>query len=99
MNGVKIFFWEKLENSINRFLALDPYSKSNLKDLADKIVAIELTDIKLKIFLFPTEEKIRISDHYEGEVNAVLQGSSLAILNMGLRANAEDSLFAGENQD
>jgi len=96
VNGVQIFFWEKLENSINRLIDLDPYAKGNLKNLANKILAIELTDIKLKIFLFPTLEKIRINNQYEGEVHAVLQGSSFAVLNMGVRPNAEDSLFSGD---
>ncbi len=96
MNTVRVFFWEKLENSINQFLALDPQAKNNLEDLADKIIAIELTDIKLSIFLFPTKEKIRISSNYAGKVHATVQGTSLALLNMGVRSNAEDSLFSGD---
>jgi len=96
VSEVQIFFWEKLENSINRLIDLDPYAKGNLKELAGKIIAIELTDIKLKLFLFPTLDKIRISNRYEGDVHAVLQGSSFAVLNMGIRPNAEDSLFSGD---
>lgn len=90
------FLWETLENGINQFLDLDPYAKRQLSDLDGKIVAIELTDIKLKIVLFPTTEKVKISTHYTGEVHAVVQASTLALLNMGLRPYAEDSFFSGE---
>jgi len=96
MMGVQDFFWGKLENGINQFLDLDPYAKSNLSGLAGKIIAIEFTDIKLKIYLFPTTEKIIMSKDYTGEAHTVIQASSLALLNMGIRPNAEDSFFSGD---
>ena len=80
---------------INQVISLDSDAKNQLKSLSGKILSIEVTDLKLQFFVFPTEDLLVLSDKYNGEVHVNVQGTSVALLNMGLRTKAADSLFSG----
>jgi len=86
---------EALETSINLILKQDPATLEKLSSLQDKVIAFEITDLELNLFLFPHNEGIHVKYLYQGKADATLQGHALAFINMSL-GDATESFFKGE---
>lgn len=85
-----------LETALNAYLRLDPGTLRRLAQLSGKVIAVELRGVGLTLFMLPAPERLQVLGHYEGEPDARLCGSPLALLRMGLSADASAALFAGE---
>lgn len=70
------------EKTLNRFLQLDPESKKNLQTLAGKVIVFESYDFKI-YWLF-TQNKILITNQYDGSADAVLSGSVFDFARLGM---------------
>ena len=86
---------EALEASINLILKQDPATLKKFASLQDKVIAFEITDLELNLFLFPHNEGIQVKFLYQGKADATLQGHALAFINMS-SGDATESFFSGE---
>lgn len=86
---------EALETSINHVLKQDPATLEKFSSLQGKVIAFELTDLELTLYLFPHNEGVQVKYLYEGEADTTLQGSALAFVNMSL-GDTTESFFSGD---
>ena len=85
-----------LETAFNRYLSLDPDTLPKLGEMEGKVIAVDISGFGLALYLFPGIDGIMISDRYEGEADATLKGSPLALTRLGLAEDAAPILFSGE---
>ena len=85
---------EALETSINQLLKQDPTTLEKFAALQGKVIAFELTDLELTLYLFPHTEGIQVKYLYEGKADTTLEGGALAFVNMSL-GDATESFFSG----
>jgi ubiquinone biosynthesis protein UbiJ len=86
---------EALETSINHALKQDPATLQKLKALQGKVIAFELTELELTLYLLPHTEGIQVQYLYQGQADTTLSGSPLAFINMSL-GDSTESFFSGE---
>lgn len=86
---------EALETSINLILKQDATTLEKFSALQGKVIAFELADLDLTLYLFPHTEGLQVQYLYEGQADTTLQGNTLAFINMSL-GDATDSFFSGE---
>ncbi len=84
-----------MQSAVNQFLELDQNAKSQLQSLAGKVLAIEFSDLLLKLYFIPTHNELQIFSQYDGKVDTCLRGTSVRLLAMGGSARPGDSLFKG----
>ena len=84
-----------IQTAVNQFLELDQNAKSQLRILAGKVLAIEFTDLPLKLYFIPTRDDLQIFSQYDGAVDTRLRGTSVQLLAMGGSARPGESLFKG----
>ena len=94
-----------IETAINSVLALDPASKTSLRQFQGKVIAIELESQPkqafLTLFLLPGESGINVLSQYSGEADTTLAGTPIAMAKMSFGSklggpDASDVLFSGE---
>ncbi len=83
-----------IEAAFNRYLALDPAALRRVGRLEGRVIAIELTGLDICLFLLPGRDGVQVVGHYEGEPDARLTGTPLALMRMGLSDDASRQLFA-----
>lgn len=86
---------EALETSINHVLKQDPSTLEKFSALQGKVIAFEIADLELSLYLFPHNEGVQVKYLYEGNADTTLQGRALAFVNMSL-GDATESFFSGE---
>ena len=86
---------EALETSVNHVLKHDPATLEKLSALQGKVIAFELTDLDITLYIFPHTEGIQVKYLYEGKADTTLQGNSIAFANMSL-GDATESFFSGD---
>ena len=86
---------EALETSINLVLKQDPATLEKFASLQGKIIAFELADLNLTLYLFPHTEGVQVQYLYQGQADTILQGSALAFINMSL-GDSTESFFSGD---
>lgn len=86
---------EALETSINLILKQDATTLEKFSALQGKVIAFELADLDLTLYLFPHTEGLQVQYLYEGQVDTTLQGNAPSFINMSL-GDATDSFFSGE---
>lgn len=84
-----------MQTAVNQFLELDPNAKTQLQSLAGKVLAIEFSDLPLKLYFIPTHDDLQIFSQYDGTVDTWLRGSSVQLLSMSASARPGESLFKG----
>lgn len=83
-----------LEQAINAVVALDPETKRGLAGLSGHIIALDFRGLAPAIFLAPTAEGVQVLGRLEGEPDARISGTPLALLRMG--TGSSEGLFDGE---
>lgn len=86
---------EALETSINQLLKQDPATLKKLSALQGKVIALEITDLELTLYLFPHTEGLQVTYLYDEKADTTLQGNAFAFINMSL-GDATESLFSGD---
>ena len=86
---------EAIETSINLVLKQDPATLEKFASLQGKVIAFELTDLDLSLYLFPHTEGVQVQYLYQGQADTILQGSALAFINMSL-GDSTESFFSGD---
>ena len=86
---------EALETSINHVLKQDPVTLEKFASMQGKVIAFEMTDLDLTLYIFPHNEGVQVNYLYEGDADTTLQGNTLAFVNMSL-GDATESFFSGD---
>lgn len=73
-----------IESAINQYIALDPDAKMQLGRFNGKVMAVLGSDLPIQLYLFPSDQGIRVMHQYEGDVDATLKGSLLSLARLGL---------------
>lgn len=84
-----------IEQALNRYLALDPESKTALAELYGKCVCIDLAGFDVQFYLVPGPAGVLVLGRFEGEPDCILRGTPLGVARLGLAAEKSDQLFDG----
>ena len=85
-----------IESALNQYLSLDPLALSRFSSLEGKIIAIEIKGLNKTLCLFPSTDGFMILTDFDGEADATISGTPLALGKMGLVKDPKDLLFSGE---
>jgi ubiquinone biosynthesis protein UbiJ len=93
--SVHDIFIAGIETAFNAYLDLDPETATKLGCMSGKVIGIEITDLGFTLFISPVEDKLRVLPKYEGEPEAVVIGSSVALVRPGLGGDPGGLLTKG----
>lgn len=85
-----------IEISFNRYLALDPDAKSELKKLSGKTLKIIIRELDLPIFLHVNGMQLNVLSVYEDEVDASMCASMFDLAKLALVNDSGESMLGGE---
>lgn len=89
-------FFSALGLALNSYLRLDGDTLQRLSTLTGKVIAIELRGLDLTFYLLPHEAGIRIKGAHEGVSDALLSGTPLSLVRLGIDKHEKGTLFGGE---
>lgn len=76
------FMLEQLQQGLNRMLAYDPQTESALAALEGRVIAVEIREPDLQLFLLPGSQGLRLSTSPPPQVDVTISGRPLALLGM-----------------
>lgn len=82
------FVLERIEQAINHVLHYDPDSRAALAELAGRVIAVEVSEPALQLYLLPGADGLQISNTAPGDVDVTIAGRPLALLGMVTRRDA-----------
>ena len=85
-----------IESALNQYLSLDPLALSRFSSLEGKIIAIEIKGLNKTLCLFPSTDGFMVLTDFDGEADATISGTPIALVKMGLAKDPKDVLFSGE---
>lgn len=85
-----------IEAAANRYLAMDPVALRRMAELQDRVLEVELLDVDMRFFVLTDGQGVQILGRFEGEPDARLRGTPLAMMRLGLSGDASRQLFAGD---
>jgi len=89
-------FGAAIETSLNKYLQLDPEALPRFAVLEGKIIEVEVTGLNQHLFLFPSADGFMVLMAFDGDADATISGSPLALARLGMADDPRDQLFAGE---
>ncbi len=87
---------QTLQRTFNHCLAFDSLSRQRFSALQGRVIAIELSDLAVQIYLCPEVDEVKILSVHEGGAEVTLQGTLLAFSRMSMMDDRAESLFSGE---
>ena len=87
---------QTLQGVFNHCLAFDSLSRQRFSALQGRVIAIELSDLAVQIYLCPEVDEVKILSTHEGSAEVTLQGTLLAFSRMSMTDDSAESLFSGE---
>ncbi|MBK1647066.1 ubiquinone biosynthesis accessory factor UbiJ [Rhabdochromatium marinum] len=84
-----------LQESVNRFLALDPEGAERLSDVQGQVLLIELEGFGTRLFVVPGHHSLGLYSIYDAEPDCTVRGTPAALLRLSLTDHREDEIFAG----
>ncbi len=85
-----------IEQALNHYLALDGRALERMAGLEGQVLAVELRGLDTAFYLLPGRSGVQVLGRYEGDPDARLIGTPLALAQLGLGGNAPNMLFSGE---
>ncbi len=85
-----------LQRLFNHCLGFDSLSRQRLSALQGRVIAIELSDLAVQIYLCPEADEVSILLIHEGDVDVTLRGTLLAFSRMGAANDSAEALFSGD---
>lgn len=85
-----------MESALNRYLSLDPEGLSRFSALEGNIINISISGTSQVISLFPSADGFLLLNDFDGDADATIHGSIIALTKMGLAKDPKDLLFSGE---
>jgi ubiquinone biosynthesis protein UbiJ len=83
------------EKLIEQAVQLDPLAAPCFAALADKVIAIDLQGLDMRVYILPHPQGVSLLSEYEGDVDVTIRAAPFTLLRM---MNAQDStlLSSGE---
>ena len=81
-----------IETAFNAYLDLDPETAAKLGGMSGKVIGIEITDLGIKVYISPVQDRLSVLPKYEGEPDAVVVGSSMELARTGLSSDPSEVL-------
>lgn len=85
-----------IEQTLNRYIALDPEGAAGLAALEGRILAIEIKGFGTRITVIPCERGLQLFGHYDAEPDCIIRGTPLGLARMGMSERKEAQLTSGE---
>ncbi len=87
-----------IETAINAWLKLDDEAFARLAALEGKIIALRITGLDLTLYFLPSSQGIEVLGNYpaDGQVDATIKGSPLALMRLGVSDNAGETLLKSD---
>ena len=85
-----------LQESINRFIALDPEGAAQLQDIQGQVLLIELKGFGLKLFIVPDTSSLNLYGRYDAQPDCIIRGTPVALLQLSLNARREGQIVSSE---
>lgn len=85
-----------IETALNHYISLDPDALSRFAPLEGKIIAIEIIGLNYTLCMFPSADGFLVLSDFDGEADATISGSPVALAKLGLAKDPKDLLFSGE---
>ncbi len=85
------------QSIINKALKFDPACQQKLAALAPKVLAIQITQPKVTVYV-SFGQSITLQSHYEGQADASLSGDITAFMNLASNADKQAALMKSDIQ-
>ena len=87
-----------IETAINAWLKLDDETLPRLSRLEGKIICLHITGLDLNLYFLPSQQGIEVLGNYpdDGDVDATIKGSPLALMRLGTSSNAGETLLKSD---
>ncbi len=85
-----------LESALNRYLSLDPAALSRFASLEGRVIAIKIIGLNTTLSLFPSADGFMIFTDFDGQVDATIIGTPVALAKMAVVSDPKELLFSGE---
>ncbi len=85
-----------LEFALNQYFSLDPDAMSRFSSLEGKVIALEIKGIEQTICLFLSTDGFLVLSDFDGEVDATISGTPIALAKMAMVSDPKSLLFSGE---
>lgn len=85
-----------IESALNRYLSLDPEALPRFASLEGKIISLEIKGLNQTLSLFPSADGFLVLSDYDGEADACISATPVALVKLGLADDSKDLLFSGE---
>jgi ubiquinone biosynthesis protein UbiJ len=82
-----------LEQALNGWLALDPYSAQRLQSLRDGVVELDLQGTNISLYLFVENNRLRVTGYCDEKPDAIIRATPLALARLALINDKESALF------
>ncbi len=89
-------FIATLENAFNQYLSLDPEALPRFESMEGKVIAVEILGLNESVYLFPGADSIMVMSDFDGEADATISGSPIALAKLGVADDAASIMFSGE---
>lgn len=93
---VQVTLASALELAIDRVLGMDPDAVDRLATLDGKVIGLEISGLELVFYLLPGPGGIHVLSQYQGEVDTYLRAGPITLAQLGVGADSEDRVFAGD---
>ncbi|MBB1074701.1 SCP2 sterol-binding domain-containing protein [Rhodoferax sp. 4810] len=85
-----------LQESVNRFLALDPEGAERLSTMQGQVLLIEVLGLETRLFVVPGRRSLQLFSAYDAEPDCTVRGTPVALLRLALGQRREEQLFSGD---
>jgi len=85
-----------IETALNRYLSLDPEALSRFTSLEGRIIALKIKGLNKTLSLFPSADGFMVLTDFDGDADATIIGTPMALAKMGISKDPKDLLFSGE---
>lgn len=95
------FFEKKLQSALNRFLMMDPESKSKIASLNGKVISIRFSGTPIRLQLIFAQNEVRLNSDEILTADTIITGTPLTLAHLSLSKNKksffeDDVMLAGD---
>lgn len=85
-----------IESGLARVLALDPSALPRLAELAGRVIAVDCTAPKLRLYLLPGSDGLRLAAHWEAPADCTLRAPASRLLQLAASRDKSAVLHAAD---
>lgn len=85
-----------IEHALNQYISYDPEAMQRFALLEGKVIAVEITGLSITLFLFPSADGFMVLTDFDGDADASITGSPMAMVKLAMAEDPRDVLFGGD---